>query len=102
MMLKQLFGLTLLATFAFGRLTWNDRQLEDGADQGTGNEWQYCEDKCNETCQECEVHNVCEADEIKCGEGPFKTSPEGFVLHLCSKDEICVSDKCSCKFYYPF
>ena len=43
-MLKQLFGLALLSILAHGRLTWNERQLVDGADQGPGDEWQYCED----------------------------------------------------------
>jgi len=96
-MLKQLFGLVLLSSFAVGRLTWNDRQLQEGAEQGTGNDWQYCEDKCNKSCDHCGDHHVCNLDEeIKCGDGPYKETPDGFVLHLCAKDEICVSNKCSC------
>ena len=97
MMLKQVFALALLSHSVFGRFTSFDRQLQEGADQGTGNEWQYCEDTCNKTCEPCEQHHVCAEDEIKCGEGPTRVSPDGFVLHLCAKDEICVSDKCGCK-----
>ena len=97
-MLKQVFALALLSHSVFGRFTSFDRQLQEGADQGTGNEWQYCEDTCNKTCEPCEQHHVCAEDEIKCGEGPTRVSPDGFVLHLCAKDEICVSDKCGCKF----
>ena len=100
MVLKTLFSFILLAHCVLGRLTWNDRQLVNGADPGTGDEWQYCEDTCKDDCKECGDHNECADDEIKCGEGPYRTSPDGFVLHLCAKDEICVSDKCSCKFYY--
>merc|ERR1711944_27134 len=96
MMLKQVFALALLSHSVFGRFTSFDRQLVEGADQGTGNEWQYCEDTCNKTCEPCEQHHVCADDEIKCGEGPTRVSPDGFVLHLCAKDEICVSDKCGC------
>jgi len=95
-MLKQLLGLVLLSTLAHGRLTWNDRQLEEGADQGTGDEWQYCEDICESYCPPCNQSNVCAEDEIKCGDGPMQVAPNGFVLHLCARDEICVSDKCSC------
>ena len=97
-MLKQLFALALLSTSVYGRFAPSERQLEAGADQGTGDEWQYCEDKCDETCKECEDHHVCEDGEIKCGEGPTKKSVDGFVLHLCAKDEICVSEDCSCEF----
>jgi hypothetical protein len=100
MVLKTLFSFIFLSHCVLGRLTWNDRQLISGSDQGTGDEWQYCEDACNKTCEVCEVHNVCKEDEIKCGEGPFRANGDGFVLHLCAKDEICVSDKCSCKFHY--
>jgi len=95
-MLKQLFGLALLSTLAVGRLTWNDRQLNPGADQGSGNEWQYCEDKCNESCIGCQDHNVCKDDEKWCKDGPIKETPDGFKLHLCPVDEICVSKKCDC------
>jgi len=95
-MLKQVFALALLSHSVLGRWTDIERQLVDGADQGTGDEWQYCEDKCNETCIPCEVHNVCSENEIKCGEGPTRKSPEGFELHLCPKDEICVDDSCQC------
>ena len=97
-MLKQLFALALLSTSVYGRFAPSERQLEAGADQGTGDEWQYCEDKCDETCKECEDHHVCGDGEIKCGEGPTKKSADGFVLHLCAKDEICVSEDCSCEF----
>ena len=98
MMSKQLFALSLLITYSVVSARYPlDRQLQEGADQGTGNEWQYCEDTCNKTCEPCEQHHVCAEDEIKCGEGPTRVSPDGFVLHLCAKDEICVSDKCGCK-----
>jgi hypothetical protein len=30
----------------------------------------------------------------------LKSAPDGFVLHLCSRDDICVSDRCSCKYSY--
>ena len=98
-MSKQLFALSFLLTYTVvsGRYPF-DRRLQEGADQGTGNEWQYCEDTCNKTCEPCEQHHVCAEDEIKCGEGPTRVSPDGFVLHLCAKDEICVSDKCGCKY----
>ena len=99
-MLKQLLGLALLSTLAHGRLTWNDRQLEDGADQGTGDEWQYCEDICESYCPPCNDSYVCAEDEIKCGEGPMQVAPNGFVLHLCARDEICVSNKCSCMYIH--
>merc|ERR1712136_406840 len=95
MMSKQFFALSLLIAVVSARYPF-DRQLQEGADQGTGNEWQYCEDTCNKTCEPCEQHHVCAEDEIKCGEGPTRVSPDGFVLHLCAKDEICVSDKCGC------
>ena len=98
MVLKTLFSFILLSHCVLGRLTWNDRQLIEGADQGTGDEWQYCEDECTRICPDCEVHNECKEDEIRCGYGDYKVSPNGFVLHLCAKDEICVSDKCTCKF----
>ena len=97
-MLKQFFALALLSTSVYGRFAPSERQLEAGADQGTGDEWQYCEDKCDETCKECEDHHVCGDGEIKCGEGPTKKSADGFILHLCAKDEICVSEDCSCEF----
>ena len=100
MMLKQVFALALLSHSVLGRWTDIERQLVDGADQGTGDEWQYCEDKCNETCIPCEVHNVCSENEIKCGEGPTRKSPEGFELHLCPKDEICVDDSCQCRCFF--
>merc|ERR1711962_1732369 len=97
MMSKQLFALSLLLTYTVVSARYPlDRQLQEGADQGTGNEWQYCEDTCNKTCEPCEQHHVCAEDEIKRGEGPTRVSPDGFVLHLCSKDESCVSDKCGC------
>jgi len=95
-MLKTLFTFVLLSHGVLGRLTWNDRQLVDGAPQGTGNDWEYCKDACTKDCQECDVHHTCNDDEIKCGEGPTKVAPDGFELHLCAKDEICVSNKCSC------
>ena len=99
MMSKQFFALSLLLTYTVVSARYPfDRQLQEGADQGTGNEWQYCEDTCNKTCEPCEQHHVCAEDEIKCGEGPTRVSPDGFVLHLCAKDEICVSDKCGCKY----
>merc|ERR1712136_249579 len=71
MMSKQFFALSLLIAVVSARYPF-DRQLREGADQGTGNEWQYCEDTCNKTCEPCEQH------------------------HLCAKDEICVSHKCGC------
>ena len=93
-------SLLVSQSIVFGRFTSDhNRQLQEGADQGTGNEWQYCEDTCNKTCDSCSQHHVCSEDETKCGEGPTKVSPEGFVLHLCAKDEICVSDNCFCKPY---
>ena len=88
----------LSPSIVFGRITVElSRQLQASADQGTGDGWQYCEDKCNETCEPCTRHHVCGDDEMKCGEGPTKVSPDGFVLHLCAKDEICVSENCLCK-----
>ena len=92
-----LVSFLLSQSVAFGRFTSDlNRQLQQGADQGTGNEWQYCEDKCNQTCEPCTQHHVCSEDETKCGEGPTRVSPDGFLLHLCAKDEICVSNNCEC------
>merc|ERR1739844_573768 len=81
MMLKQLFALALLSTSVYGRFAPSERQLEAGADQGTGDEWQYCEDKCDETCKECEDHHVCEDGEIECAEGKDNNG--------CEKQPIC-------------
>ena len=94
-------SLLISQPIVFGRFTSNlDRQLQEVVGQGTGDEWQYCEDTCNKTCEPCAQHHVCSEDETKCGEGPTRVSPDGFVLHLCAKDEICVSNNCMCKTFF--
>ena len=96
-MLKQLFALAILSHSVFCRFTPNERQLVERADQGNGNDWHYCEERCNKTCETCEDHHVCEEDETKCGEGPPQVV-NGLQLPKCSRDEICVSDECYCKY----
>ena len=77
-MLIQILGLSILSHTVFGGFVPENRQLVNGGgDSNTGNEWQYCEDKCTEVCHDCEVHHECGEGEIKCGEGPMKKGENG-------------------------
>ena len=97
-MLIQILGLSILSHTVFGGFVPENRQLVNGGgDSNTGNEWQYCEDKCTEVCHDCEVHHECGEGEVKCGEGPMKKGENGLILTHCKRDDICVSDDCFCK-----
>ena len=97
-MLIQILGLSILSHTVFGGFVPENRQLVNGGgDSNTGNEWQYCEDKCTEVCHDCEVHHECGEGEVKCGEGPMKRGENGLLLTHCKRDDICVSDDCFCK-----
>ena len=99
-MLKHIFTLAILSSSVLGSNL--DRQLVNGGgEDNTGTDWQYCEDKCNEVCTDCEEHRECGPNEIKCGEGPTKIGENGLPLPLCKKDDICVSDDCECKILMP-
>ena len=98
-MWRYILVLAICSNSALGGFNPNDRQLQQGADQGTGNDWQYCEDQCNEVCEGCEEHRECGPDETKCGEGPTKLGKNGLPLVHCKKDDICVDDDCFCKLY---
>ena len=100
MMLRHIIIVAIISTSVLGN-HMNRQLINGGGPDNTGNDWQYCEDKCNEVCEDCEVHRECGPGEQKCGEGPTKLGEKGLPLIHCKRDEICVNDDCFCKTHRP-